>query len=148
MPGPTFVVLYGADGLDAILNVERDTLRDGPQLRLFRALLRALFNKARSSYVGMASAVWPNAGELLQKRWDAFPLHDLGQMVSERIGTAIPLPSFIDASHVEDANALRTEWQRMASETPADLIADVLDVDADPSQAMATYRPWHPAVGL
>ena len=135
-----FRCVVRADGLDAILNVERDTLRDGPQLRLFRALLRALFNKARSSYVGMASAVWPNAGELLQKRWDAFPLHDLGQMVSERIGTAIPLPSFIDASDVEDANALRTEWQRIASETPADLIADVVDVDADPSQAMATYR--------
>ena len=67
-----FRCLVRADGLDAILNVERDTLRDGPQLRLFRALLRALFNKARSSYVGMSSAVWPNAGELLEKRWDAF----------------------------------------------------------------------------
>ena len=64
----------------------------------------------------------------------------LGQMVSERIGTAIPLPSFIDASGVEDAHALRTEWQRIASERPADLISDVLDLDADPSQAMTTYR--------
>ena len=73
-----FRCLVRADGLDSILNVERDTLRDGPQLQLFRALLRALFNKARGSYVGMASAVWPNAGELLEKRWDAFPLHDLG----------------------------------------------------------------------
>ena len=35
---------------------------------------------------------------------------------------------------------MRIEWQRIASERPADLIADVLDVDADPSQAMATYR--------
>ena len=135
-----FRCLVRADGLDSILNVERDTLRDGPQLRLFRSLLRALFNKARISYVGMASAVWPNAGELLEKRWDAFPLHDLGQMVSERIGTAIPLPSFVDSSDVEDPDALRTEWQRIASERPAELIADVLDVDADPSQAMATYR--------
>ena len=135
-----FRCLVRADGLDAILNVERDTLRDGPQLRLFRALLRALFNKARSSYTGMASAVWPNAGELLQKRWDAFPLHDLGQMVSERIGTAIPLPSFVDSSDVEDADALRTEWQHIASERPADLIAGVVDVDAEPSEPMATYR--------
>ncbi len=135
-----FRCVVRADGLDAILNVERDTLRDGPQLRLFRALLRALFNKARTSYFGMASAVWPNAGELLQKRWDAFPLHDLGQMVSQRIGTAIPFPSFIDSSDVEDADALRTEWRRIASENPADLIADVLDMDADPNQAMAVYR--------
>ena len=135
-----FRCLVRADGLDAVLNVERDTLRDGPQRRLFRALLRALFNKARSSYVGMASAVWPNAGELLENRWDAFPLHDLGQMVSERIGTAIPLPSFVDSSDVKDADALRTEWQRIASDRPADLIAAVLDVDADPSQALATYR--------
>ena len=135
-----FRCLVRADGLDEILSVERDTLRDGPQLRLFRALLRALFNKARISYVGMSSAVWPNAGELLEKRWDAFPLHDLGQMVSERIGTAIPLPSFVDTSDVEDADALRTEWQRIASEKPADLISGVLDVDADPNQALATYR--------
>ena len=135
-----FRCLVRADGLDAILNVERDTLRDGPQLRLFRALLRALFNKARSSYAGMSSAVWPNAGELLEKRWDAFPLHDLAQMVSERIGTAIALPSFVDCSDVEDADDLRTEWQRIATERPADLIADVSDVDADPNQAMATYR--------
>ena len=135
-----FRCLVRADGLDSILNVERDTLRDGPQLQLFRALLRALFNKARGSYVGMASAVWPNAGELLEKRWDAFPLHDLGQMVSERIGTAIPLPSFVDSSDVEDTDALRTEWQRIVSEKPADLISDVLDVEADPNEAMATYR--------
>ena len=135
-----FRCVVRADGLDAILNVERDTLRDGPQLRLFRALLRALFNKARSSYIGMASAVWPNAGQLLQERWGAFPLQDLGQMVSERIGTAIPLPSFIDDSDIGDTDALRTEWQRIASEKPADLIADILDGDADPGQAMATYR--------
>ena len=135
-----FRCLVRADGLDEILSVERDTLRDGPQLRLFRALLRALFNKARISYVGMSSAVWPNAGELLEKRWDAFPLHDLGQMVSERISTAIPLPSFVDTSDVEDAYALRTEWQRIASEKPADLILGVLDVDADPNQALAMYR--------
>ena len=135
-----FRCLVRADGLDSILNVERDTLRDGPQLQLFRSLLRALFNKARVSYVGMASAVWPNAGELLERRWDAFPLHDLGQMVSERIGTAVPLPGFIDSSDVKDTDALRSEWLRIATERPADLIADVLDVEADPNEAMATYR--------
>ena len=79
-------------------------------------------------------------GRMLEKRWDAFPLHDLAQMVSERIGTAIALPSFVDCSDVEDADDLRTEWQRIATERPADLIADVSDVDADPNQAMATYR--------
>ena len=68
-------------------------------------------------------------------------------MVSERIGTAIPLPSFVDSSDVEDTDALRTEWQRIVSEKPADLISDVLDVEADPNEAYGHVPPWRPPVG-
>lgn len=129
-----------ADGLDAVLNVERDTLRDGPERRLFRALLRALFNKARIAYPGLASAAWPNAGDLLVRRWDAFPLHDLGAMITERLGTTIALPGFIDQSDVDDATSFREEWERVARERPAELLSAVSDdEDAEPEAAMARY---------
>ena len=37
-----------ADGLDDILSVERDGLREGKELDLFKAFLRSIFNKARA----------------------------------------------------------------------------------------------------
>ena len=128
-----------ADGLDAVLNVERDTLRDGPELRRFRALLLALFNKARHTYSSLALAIWPNAGELLERRWDAFPLNDLNEMISERLGTPVPLPDFIDASGVEDPRVLREEWL-FSPQKPSELLKGVRDEDADPELSMAIYH--------
>ena len=129
-----------ADGLDSVLNVERDTLRDGPELRRFRSLLRALFNKARMAYPSLASAVWPDAGELLARRWDAFPLHDLRDMIAERLGTPVAFPGFVDTSDVEDINTLLDEWSAYASENPAELLKEVRDEEADPEASMARYR--------
>lgn len=130
-----------ADGLDAILNVERDTLRDGPERRLFRSLLRAMFNQARVAYPGLASAAWPNAGELLVRRWDAFPLQDLGDLVTERLGTTITLPGFVDASDVDDLDLFREEWKLIAKERPAELLSEISDDDdAKPDAAMARYH--------
>lgn len=129
-----------ADGLDSVLNVERDTLRDGPELRRFRALLRALFNKARVAYASLASAVWPNAGELLARKWDAFPLHDLNTMIAERLDTPLALPRFIDASEVVDTSAFLAQWAHFASENPGQLLSEVRDEDADPGASIAMFR--------
>ncbi|MCY3507174.1 MAG: ATP-binding protein [Chloroflexi bacterium] len=128
-----------ADGLDAVLNVERDTLRDGPELRRFRALLRALFNKARSAYPSLVSAAWPNAGELLARRWDAFPLHDLSEMITERLGTQVALPDFVDVSDIGDAHAYREQWL-LASKRPSELLTEVRDEEAGPDDSMAMYQ--------
>ena len=128
-----------ADGLDAVLNVERDTLRDGPELRRFRALLLALFNKARHAYSSLASAIWPNAGELLERRWDAFPLNDLNEMITERLGTPVALPDFIDASGVEDPRGLRETWL-LSPKRSSELLKAVRDEDAHPDLSMAMYN--------
>ncbi len=129
-----------ADGLDSVLNVERDTLRDGPELRRFRSLLRALFNKARAAYPSLASAVWPNAGELLARKWDAFPLHDLSKMITERLDTPLSLPGFVDTSEVVDTSAFLAEWSAFTAESPGKLLSEIHDEDADPAASILRYQ--------
>lgn len=129
-----------ADGLDEVLNIERDTLRDGPELRLFRSLLRELFNLARNAYSARTYDAWPTAGDLLVRRWDAFPLKDLGDLVGDRLGSSVALPMFVDASDIDDAEAERSKWRQTAKERPSELLSDVREVEADPDAALASYK--------
>lgn len=114
-----------ADGLDQYLGVNREDLQDTEPVRAFQAFLRTLFNKARTAHDAAEKASWPEAGDVLQDSWHSVPLEPLRQVVSEGLGGTVGLPSFIDASGVEDDQAALVQWEEIAQETPGNLITDV-----------------------
>jgi len=128
-----------ADGLDTLLSVEREGLRDSIQLDTFRALLRALFNKARLAYDSAEAAAWPRAGDILAGSWSVLPLRSLAEVVSERLGSSVQLPDSIDATGISDVEAVRLEWQQAAQQRPGDLITEVRSKELGPGEPLVKY---------
>ena len=129
-----------ADGLDSLLSVERDTLRRGRELETFQALLRNLFNEARNAYVARLGQDWPTAGDLLAHKWDAIPLNYLRSMISERLGSTIGLPAFVDGSGVEEASTARDDWLRSVESAPSSIIQEVAAVDLGASAPLSVFQ--------
>lgn len=128
-----------ADGIDQYLNVERAGLRDCQEVELFKAFLRAVFNKARTAYNSAEVAAWPSPGDVLAKSWDVVPLRALGDVVSERLGTSVALPDIIDTSGVTDVNTVRAEWMELTKNHPGDLIEEVRAVQSEQSDPISKY---------
>jgi hypothetical protein len=113
------------DGLDRNIGVNREDLQDTLQVKIFRAFLRALFNKARTTHDAAEKAAWPDAGAVLQDKWQSVPLEPLRQVVAQGLGSTVGLPDFVDASGVSDPESALEEWEALAQERPGDLIDEV-----------------------
>ena len=123
-----------ADGLNAELAVSREDLRDSSELRLFRALLRAIFNKARSHYDSVQKAAWPEAGKIITDAWGAVPLDPLRRLIDR--SDEGQLPSVLDFGAVQDISAVRAEL----AENEAKAIEDVeFSADRAPSDPLVSY---------
>ncbi|MCL4370565.1 MAG: ATP-binding protein [Chloroflexi bacterium] len=128
-----------ADGLDQILAVNREAAREGDVLTVFRAFLRALFNKARTTHDEASQAAWPSAGDVLAEAWSAVPLEPLRRVVSEGLGSAGGVPDFIDTSGIGDMEAALAEWNDVAANRPGDLITDVVLEDLPVDAPLVSY---------
>ena len=114
-----------ADGLDDFLGVEREGLRDGQQVRIFKRFLRATFNKARAALATSHMAEWPKAGDILDGSWKSIPMRLLAEEVSERLMSGRGLPdSIINVKSGDEEDILR-EWNQTIQAAPGDLISTV-----------------------
>lgn len=110
-----------ADDLDKRISVNRESIADSTELKLIRALLMKLFNKARGAYDAAERAGWPDAGAILVEKWGTVPFEPLFRVVGERLyGT---LPTFVDISNVADLAEIQQEWQAIL---PKDAIREVV----------------------
>lgn len=105
--------------------MDREDLQETSTLEIFRAFLRALFNKARSAHDAADKAAWPDVGDVLTKSWNAVPIEPLRRIVSDGLDSITGVPDFIDISAVVDTQVALEEWERIAIERPGDLIANV-----------------------
>ena len=138
-PWSQFRATIRCDSLDAILNVDRNGLREGTELDTFRAVLRAFFNKARQKHTSLESANWPSAGDILTGSWNIIPLQSLGTVVAERLHAGSSLPSVFDAADVTDFEATLSEWEELRSERQGELIADIAHEEMDPKHPAVRY---------
>lgn len=116
-----------ADGLDRQLGVNREGLREGPELETFQTFLRALFNRARSAHDAAIQASWPKAGEVLTQSWSAIPFEPLRRVVSDSLGSqAGDVPEFIDVVNVGDRADELKKWEQDAISQPARFIEEVV----------------------
>ena len=128
------------DGLDDILAVNREDLSRSHELRIFRAFLRSLFNKARVEHDALIQAAWPNAGDILTGSWNAIPLEALGRVIDEGVNSVAGVPEFIDTSGIDDMDAALDEWQESMSTSPGDLIRKVDFESLQPDAPLVKYN--------
>jgi hypothetical protein len=128
-----------ADGLDKYLGVEREGLRECEEVRIFKALLMSLFNKARTAWIASETAAWPTAGDVLQGSWQAIPLRPLGSVVSERWEAGLGLPKSIDTSGIKDLDVTKKEWSQSVENNPGALIKTVESKDLGTPMPFSKY---------
>lgn len=128
------------DGLDKDIGVNREDLQDTLQVKIFRAFLRALFNKARTAHDAAEKAAWPDAGAVLQDKWQSVPLEPLRQVIAQGLDSTVGLPGFVDTSDVSDPKTALEEWETLAQERPGDLIDEVQFEPSSRDGHLVTYK--------
>lgn len=130
-----------ADGLDQQLGVNREGLREGPELEIFQAFLRALFNRARSAHDAAAQAAWPKAGEVLTQSWSAVPFEPLRRVIADSLSSQSgDVPEFIDAANIDDRAETLKNWEHDAVSQPARLIEEVVLESIGKAEPLVKYE--------
>lgn len=117
-----FRMTVRADGLNEYLTTNREQFKERRGLKIFRAFLRRVFNKARTNYDSDANADMPDGGDVLVQSLGVLSLSPLRSVVSETLRTQPPLPGLFDESGISDREEKRTAWR----ENTADNIKNAL----------------------
>ena len=106
-----FRMAVRADGLNPHLTTDREKFREHQDVKVFRALLRRVFNKARSAYDADENALMPDGGDVLVRSLGVVSLSPLRSAVTDILSSNSSVPSFFDVSGIENqADRLQT-WK-------------------------------------
>ncbi|MDC7695595.1 ATP-binding protein [Asticcacaulis sp. DXS10W] len=106
-----FRMTVRADGLNAFLTTNREQFRESEELKVFRAFLRRVFNKARSVYDSDDNLDMSEGGDALVKSLGVVSLSPLRNVVSEVLRTQPSLPGLFDESGILDREEKRNSWR-------------------------------------
>jgi hypothetical protein len=102
-----FRMTVRADGLNDLLAVSREQFRDRKELRIFKAFLRACFNKMRTEWEKQDK--WADSGAAVVESYGMLPLlsfrNYVEDLVSESAGTASSLVDLTGVQNVETSLA-------------------------------------------
>jgi len=111
-----FRMTVRADGLNALLNTNREQFRERHALAVFRAFLRKAFNVARQHYDSDTNAEMPDGGDVLVKSLGVLSLAPLRSIVSETLRTQPPIPGLFDETGVGNRESRRNDWRENTAE--------------------------------
>ena len=111
-----FRMTVRADGLDDYLTTNREQFQEHRALKIFRAFLRRVFNKARVAYESDADVEMPDGGDALVKSLGVISLAPLRSAVSETLKSQAPLSGLFDESGIEDRDAKQKDWRKNTNE--------------------------------
>ncbi len=117
-----FRMTVRADGLNQLLTINRENFQERRELKIFRAFLRKVFNKARTYYDSDQNAELPDGGDLLVRSLGVLSLAPLRNVVSEALTKQTPVQRLFDESGIIDRAAKWKSWR----ENTADNIKNVL----------------------
>lgn len=129
-----------ADGLDPKLSVNRESISDGRELRIFRAFLMKLFNKARADFDSRTAAEWPDVGAVLMEKWGVLPFEPLRRVVSDSLASrGFEMAPFIQVGSNKDVEAVSTAWTAATRDSPGEMITDVVVSELETSDRLSHY---------
>jgi hypothetical protein len=118
-----FRMTVRADGLNDFITTNREQFKDQQELKIFRAFLRKVFNKARTNYDSDQNAGLPDGGDVLVRSLGVLSLSPLRNIVSEALRTQPQIPDMFDETGISDKEEKRRSWR----DNTADHIKNALD---------------------
>lgn len=120
-----FRMTVRADDLNKFLTTNREQFKEQRELKIFRAFLRKVFNKARTRYDDDANAALSDGGDLLVRSLGVLSLNPLRNVVAETLKSKAPLPDLFDATGVEDKKAKLNSWKEETAEKISSALGEV-----------------------
>lgn len=130
-----------ADWLDAHLSVNRESVTETPQVAAFRALLLALFNKVRGVHDASENVEWPKAGDILTKRYGAFPLKALCDVISEELSSVSTPAPYLFLAPGSDRDEVAASWHAAVDDDPSQCLNDIVLQDMGQNEPLVAYDP-------
>lgn len=121
-----FRMAVRADGLNPYLTTNREQFRNTRELKIFRAFLRKVFNKARGVFDSDDNAKMPDGGDVLVKSLGVLSLNPLRNVVAETLKSKAPVPALFDETGMSDKPAEREEKLKSWQSKTADHIQNAL----------------------
>lgn len=120
-----FRMAVRADGLNAFLTTNREQFRECRELRIFRAFLRKVFNKARTKYDSDHQATMPDGGDVLVRSLGVVSLNPLRSVISEALKFESPISGLIDESGIGDREEKQKSWEESTSEDIGNALGEI-----------------------
>lgn len=111
-----FRMTVRADGLNRFLTTNREQFKEEPELKVFRAFLRRVFNITRAAYDADKNTEIPDGGDVLVKSLGVLSLSPLRNVVSDTLASKAPVRGLFNDADVNDRNAKRLSWRENTSE--------------------------------
>ena len=120
-----FRMAIRADGLNPFLAISREQFLEQRGLKIFRAFLRRVFNKARTRYDSDANAGMPDGGDVLVQSLGVLSLNPLRSVVSETLRTQPAIPDLFDESGIDDRAKKRETWRENTADDIKSALGEV-----------------------
>ena len=128
-----------ADDLDKKLTVDRDGMADGEEVKVFRALLMACFNMARSRKKQEQEDGWPSDSETITNEFGrTIPFEPLKRVVEENLASESDPVEFLNLPASEDHSKLRDKWRTLMG-NPSKIIKKTIAIELPPEEKIFKY---------
>ena len=120
-----FRMTVRADGLNEFLTTNREQFKERRGMKIFRAFLRRVFNKARSAHDNDRNVKMPDGGDVLVQSLGVVSLSPLRSVVSEALGGKAPIPGLFDEAGIVNREERRQSWADDTAENIRSALGEV-----------------------
>ncbi|OHD70813.1 MAG: hypothetical protein A2W19_07785 [Spirochaetes bacterium RBG_16_49_21] len=120
-----FRMTVRADGLNDFLTTNREQFRQKRELKIFRAFLRRVFNKARTRYDNDQNAKMPDGGDVLVQSLGVLSLKPLTNVVSDALRTKATITDLFDESGITNREEKMRSWQAETTDNIKNALGEV-----------------------
>lgn len=121
----SFRMTVRADGLNDFLTTNREQFRQKRELKIFRAFLRRVFNKARTRYDNDQNARMPDGGDVLVQSLGVLSLRPLTNVVSDALRSNPTIPYMFDETGITDREQKMKSWQADTADNIRNALGEV-----------------------
>lgn len=121
----SFRMAVRADGLNQFLTTNREQFKERNEIKIFRAFLRKVFNKARGCYDHDTNSAMPDGGDVLVQSLGVLSLNPLRNVVSEALKTQPQIPGLFDDSGISNREEKRKSWRENTAENIKSALGEV-----------------------
>ncbi len=134
-----FRLAIRVDGLNKYITTDREKVKDHRDVRVLRAFLRSVFNRARSAYDSDENANLVNGADLLVGSLGVLSLHPLRSIISDSLRGEIQPTWLVDESEVGDKASALLDWRDKTSTDIRNALSSV-QFEAVDDESFAKYR--------